>query len=86
MAIFDDLSAKQIAALSVVAFGGESASLHKWTAKSLVKLGLIEPYEDKIPVPPLGEMTITRYATDFSTHVAFCEWCAKQADNEEEYE
>jgi len=79
---FSGLSARQIAALCAVAFGGNGASFHPRTLESLAKRGLIEPVQMAERSPEFGGATFlwTDYVMPLPVHIAFCEWCSAQEE------
>ena len=78
-AVFDDLTARQIAGLGNVAFGQHGAGLHSFTLVRLANLGLIVP-EVVEEQTRQGRLRYTRWEMPLPVHIAFCEWCSKQPD------
>lgn len=80
---FDSLSKRQQDVLGWVAIGVDlDLGHHPRTLASLVKLGLIEEYEEHQP-GALGMLRVKRYATPLHVHVAWCYWCAETCEDEE---
>lgn len=76
---FSGLSARQIEALSDVAFGGVGLGFTPATLESLAARDLIEPVEVSEPTK-MGLFRWTAYGMSLPVHIAFCEWCSTQPE------
>lgn len=79
---FSVLSARQIAALCDVAFGGVGRGFAPATLESLVRLELIEPVQVVERAPEFADANFvwTAYTMPLPVHIAFCEWCSTQEE------
>lgn len=79
---FSALSARQIAALCDVAFGGVGRGFAPATLESLVRLELIESVQVVEHAPEFGGANFvwTAYTMPLPVHIAFCEWCSAQEE------
>jgi hypothetical protein len=76
---FSALNARQLEALSDVAFGGTGRTFHPRTLESLVRLELIEPVQ-RSEQTGMGEFRWTEYTMPLGVHIAFCEWCSTEVE------
>jgi hypothetical protein len=57
----------------------EDAGHHPATLRALVRKGLIEEREQRLPGPGLP-VYVKRYMTPTAAHVAWCAWCSEQEE------
>lgn len=72
---FNKLSEKQHEALVRAVLGDNDHQIHPGTANSLVKRGLIQPYDAIV-----RGLRVTRYKMPIPVHIEWCEWCDTNSD------
>ena len=74
----DKLTDAQKDALGRIAIN-EDKGINPKVANTLIQLGYVESFEEKLRgFPPV---VITRYRVPLHAHMAWCKWCAEQPEN-----
>lgn len=76
---FDKLQPRQQETLGRIAINDDTC-VAPATARALIRKGLIEEYRESVPFAGAMRMSIKRYRVPIAVHIAWCRWCAENAE------